>query len=46
MLNLRKGVKFQDSTDFNAEAVKYNLDQRMIHTPGELVGVTSVEVID
>lgn len=45
-LSLRKGVKFQDGTDFNAEAVKYNLDLVMKERPGELLGVNSIEVID
>jgi ABC-type transport system substrate-binding protein len=43
---LRKGVKFQDGTDFNATAVKFCLDRgRTGQGPG-LKPVTSVEVID
>src|SRR5256884_3097203 len=48
-LTLRKGVKFQDGTDFNAEAVKFNIDRYM--TPdsarrSDLASVQSVEAPD
>ena len=43
---LRKGVKFQDGTDFNAAAVKWDLEKYASSPQPELKNVTSVDVID
>jgi peptide/nickel transport system substrate-binding protein len=43
---LRKGVKFHDGTDFNAEAVKWNLDRYRTSNNAELKAVESVDMVD
>jgi peptide/nickel transport system substrate-binding protein len=45
-LTLRKGVKFHDGTDFNAAAVKTNLDLCRAAKTGQLASVSSVDVVD
>ena len=45
-ITLRKGVKFQDGSDFNATVCKWNLDQYRASAKGELKKVTSVDVVD
>lgn len=44
--SLRKGVKFQDETDFNAAAAKFNLDLVIQSSLPDLKSVTSVDVVD
>jgi len=49
-LRLRENVKFQDGTDFNADAVKFNLDRYLTmkgsRRRAELAVIKSVEVVD
>ena len=50
VLKLRKDVKFHDGTDFNAEAVKWNLNRMMTHPKSSAkiatASIDSVEVVD
>jgi peptide/nickel transport system substrate-binding protein len=45
-ITLRKGVKFHDGTDFNADAVKFNLELWRTSPRVELKAVSSIDVID
>ena len=45
-LVLRKGIKFHDGTDFNAEAVKWNLDQHLAAKNQGTERIKSVDVLD
>jgi peptide/nickel transport system substrate-binding protein len=42
--SLRKGVKFQDGTDFNAAAAKWNIDKNV--ESKRIRGIASVDVLD
>lgn len=45
-VSLKKGVKFHDETDFNAQACKWNIDKFVGAKRAELPGVKSVEAVD
>jgi ABC-type transport system substrate-binding protein len=45
-LTLRKGVKFHDGTDFNAEACKWNLDRWIAERGGRNPQMKSAEILD
>jgi peptide/nickel transport system substrate-binding protein len=45
-LKLKKGVKFTDGTDFNAAAVKWNLEAFTAADRGELAKIKSYDVVD
>src|SRR5262249_18241961 len=50
IMTLRKGIKFQDGTDLNAEAVKFNLDRHRndpkATTIQDVKDITSIETPD
>jgi peptide/nickel transport system substrate-binding protein len=45
-LTLRKGVKFHDGTDFNAQTCKWNLERYRTSNNPELKVVKSIDIID
>ena len=45
-IKLRKGVKFHDGSDFNAEVVKWNIDQFVASPRQEIDAVSSVDIVD
>jgi peptide/nickel transport system substrate-binding protein len=43
---LKQGIKFHDGTDFNAEAVKWNIEQFQKANRPEVKGIQSMDVVD
>jgi ABC-type transport system substrate-binding protein len=45
-VKLKEGIKFQDGTDFNAEAVKFNWELWRADEAAETANVSSIDVLD
>lgn len=44
--NLRSGIKFSDGTEFNAEAVKWNINKYIEAKRSEVSNIDSIDVVD